>query len=323
MPSVLRPNLNDRLLWAGPAGSFACVAIVAALAAALFYAVASVLQQWEAERQPTSKALRLGLLARLAKRPLWLAGLLFDVGGYVLQWLALSWGSLVVVQPLLVVGLLFALPMRARLSACRFGRWDWSGALLTTAGLAIFLTVSNPAAGHSNVSLLTWLLLLCAGAVVVLPLVAAGHGSSPRWKAMAFGTAGGVVYGLCAALTKTCARLLSGGISHLFSSWQPYVLLAAGAAGMVLAQSAFQAGPLDVSLPALSATDPIVSVIVGAVAFGETIRGGAFITLLEVVSFSAVVIGIFMLGQTEAVKVAQHRHVRNLDNLGSEPRAAV
>lgn len=288
------------------------MAIVAALAAALLYALASVLQQWEAERQPPSQALRLGLLARLARQPLWLAGLVFDVGGYLFQWLALSWGSLVVIQPLLVVGLLFALPMRARLSACRFGRWDWSGALLTTAGLAIFLTVSHPAPGHSNVDLITWLLLLGAAAAVVLPLLALGHRRSPKWKAMAFGTAGGIVYGLCAALTKTCANLLSVGVGRLFTSWQPYVLMSAGIAGMVLAQSAFQAGPLDVSLPTLSATDPIVSVLIGAVAFGETIRAGGLPTVIEIVSFSAVVMGIFMLGQTEAVKVAESRHLRRL-----------
>ena len=119
------------------------MAVLAALAAALSYALASVLQQWEAEKQPADKALRLSLAGRLAKRPRWVAGLGFDVGGYALQWWALTIGSLVLVQPLLVVGLLFALPMKARLSAYRFHGWDWAGALLTTAGLAVFLVVSR------------------------------------------------------------------------------------------------------------------------------------------------------------------------------------
>ena len=296
------------------------MAIVAALAAALFYALASVLQQWEAERQPNDHSLRIGLLTRLARRPRWVAGLLFDAAGFVCQWLALSWGSLIVVQPLLVAGLLFALPIKARLASCRFGKSDWGGALLTTVGLAVFLTISDPTPGSDNVSSLTWVLLLCAGAVIVLPLLMVSRHSSPKWKAMAYGTAGGIVYGLCAALTKTCAQLLSLGVAHLFGSWQPYLLVLMGAAGMVLAQSAFQAGPLDVSLPTLSATDPVLSVIIGTVAFGEVIRSGALATPVEVASFAMIVVGIFLLGQTEAVKVAQTNH---LQNVGSGPEPAL
>jgi drug/metabolite transporter (DMT)-like permease len=284
------------------------VAVLAALAAALSYAIASVLQHWEAEKQPADKALRLSLVARLAKRPRWVAGLGFDAGGYVAQWWALTIGSLVLVQPLLVVGLLFALPIKARFTGFRFHGWDWAGALLTTCGLAVFLVVSHPGPGNANVSAVTWtVVLLLAGALASM-LVVIGHKSSPRWKAVAYGTAGGIVYGICAALTKSCAHLLSLGVSQLFQSWQPYLLIGAGVAGMVLAQSAFQAGPLDASLPTLSATDPIVSVVIGAVAFGEAIRVGVAATTLEVLSFSAIVGGIFMLAHTEAVNAAQRHH---------------
>jgi hypothetical protein len=295
------------------------VAVLAALAAALSYALASVLQHWEAEKQPADKALRLSLVARLAKRPRWVAGLGFDIGGYAVQWWALTIGSLVVVQPLLVVGLLFALPMKARFSAYRFHGWDWAGALLTTAGLAVFLVVSRPAAGHTNVSALAWTVVLCSAGVLAGALVAIGHRSSPRWKAVAYGTAGGIIYGVCAALTKSCAHLLSLGVSHLLQSWQPYLLAGAGVAGMVLAQSAFQAGPLDASLPTLSATDPIVSVLIGAVAFGEALRVGVAETSLEVLSFSAVIAGIFMLAHTEAVKAAQAHHFEIIEATEAAP----
>ena len=167
---------------------------------------------------------------------------------------------------------------------------------------------------------MTWGILIGVGAAVAIPLLALGYRSSPRWKAMAYGTAGGIVYGVCAALTKTCAGLLSQGITHLFTSWQPYALVTLGAAGMVLSQSAFQAGPLDVSLPSLSAADPIVSVLIGAVAFGEAIKSGPVITPIEIIAFSMVVAGIFVLGHTEAVQAAQRRHVRQL---GGGPQAAL
>jgi hypothetical protein len=284
------------------------VAVLAALAAAFLYAVASVLQQQEAERQPAEKELRLGLLARLLVRPRWVAGLTFDIAGYAVQWVALTIGSLIVVQPLLVVGLLFALPIKAAYSPYRMRGWDWAGAVITTAGLGVFLAVSQPAPGHPNVRAATWVVILCIAAGIVALLVGVGLRSGPRWKAVAYGTSGGVVFGICAALTKSSAHLLSLGLAHLLGSWQPYLLIVGGIGGMVLSQSAFQAGPLDASLPTLSATDPIVSVLIGVIAFGEAIRAGVTATSLEVVSLSAVVVGIFMLAHTEAVNRAERHH---------------
>jgi len=309
-----RPSLRSAGPWTADGRWYVVsVAIVAALAAAFLYALASVLQQWEAERQPPDHTLRPTLLARLATRPRWIAGLIFDIAGFCAQWVALSSGSLVVVQPLLVVGLLFALPMKAHVSPYRMRGWDWFGAFLTTAGLAVFLVVSRPSAGNPTVPRLTWVLLLCGAAAAAALLIVVGRECTPRWRAMAYGTAGGIVYGMCAALTKSCAHLLSsGGVSALFESWQPYVLAGAGLSGMILAQSAFQAGPLDASLPALSATDPVVSVLVGAVAFDEALRSGSAATVLEVISFSAIVVGIFMLAHTEAVNAAQGGHYQKL-----------
>ena len=153
------------------------MAIVAALVAALFYSLASLLQQWEAERQPPDRSLSPSLLTRLARRPRWVAGLGFDMAGYVMQWTALTLGSLVVVQPLLVVGLLFALPMKAHLSEYRLHGWDWSGALLVTSGLAVFLVVSRPGAGHADVKPLVWVVVLCGGAC---PGGGAGGGRAGR-----------------------------------------------------------------------------------------------------------------------------------------------
>ena len=120
---------------------------------------------------------------------------------------------------------------------------------------------------------------------------------------------------------KSCAHLLNLGVSTLFESWQPYFLLGAGILGMVLAQSAFQAGPLDASLPTLSATDPIVSVFIGAAAFGETVRTGIVPTTVEVVSFVAIVVGIFMLAHTDVVKVAQRHYTQEQERERAKPDA--
>jgi hypothetical protein len=51
-----------------------------------------------------------------------------------------------------------------------------------------------------------------------------------------------------------------------------------------------------------------VSVLIGAAAFGETVRTGIVPTTVEVVSFVAIVLGIFLLAHTDVVKVAQRHY---------------
>ncbi|MGH9295061.1 MAG: DMT family transporter, partial [Acidimicrobiales bacterium] len=87
--------------------------IALSLAAAMAFALAAVFQQHAAAAQPPEHSMRFSLVWRLAHRPLWLVGIAASVLGTFLQLLALWRGSLVTVQPLLVCGLLFALPINA------------------------------------------------------------------------------------------------------------------------------------------------------------------------------------------------------------------
>ncbi len=276
------------------------VSVLCALGSALMYALASVLQQRSAAAQPADHALRLSLLTRLLRTPLWLVGLACDVMGYVLQFIALGHGPIVVVQPLLVCGLLFALPLGAAWAGRKLRRLDWIAALLVCAGLAVFLLVASPEPGHDNVGPIVWVALLGSSAAVVLGLVASSRGRLAWQRAVLLSGAAGVIYGVTAALTKTSSHLLEGGIVPLLGHWQPYALLIAGVVGMVIGQSAFQAGSLDASLPTMSVVDPIVSIVIGALAFGESIAAGPGDVLVEVIALVGMSAGIVLLARSAA-----------------------
>src|ERR1700757_2003320 len=85
-------------------------AIIAALGAAVSFAVAAVLQQGWARPASQDKSLSLRLLADLLRRPKWLAGIAFLLTGFGLQALALSYGPVALVQPIIVTELAFAIP---------------------------------------------------------------------------------------------------------------------------------------------------------------------------------------------------------------------
>lgn len=286
------------------------LAVVCALLSALLYALASVLQQRGAAAQPEETALRIGLLTRLLRNPIWVLGFGCDIGGYVFQFIALGNGPLVVVQPLLVLGLLFALPIGAAWSGRRLGRWDWVAAMMVCAGLAAFLTVAQPSKGRPDAGGVEWVLLLVSTGGLSFLMVAASLGR-PAWqRAALLSSSAGVVYGLAAGLTKTSSHLLSGGVLHLLGHWPPYALAAAGVGGMLVAQSAFQAGSLEASLPPMSVIDPVVSILIGVFVFGETISASGAAIALEVVALAAMTVGVFVLARSEAGRTVHESRSR-------------
>jgi drug/metabolite transporter (DMT)-like permease len=250
------------------------VVVALALTAALCFAFASVLQQQAAVAVPAAHSLKLGLLAQLVRRPRWLAGVAADGVGYLLQVLALDRGPLALVQPLLATGLLFALVFNASPGQRGLRRRDWGAALATAAGLALFVVVGAPKGRASaELSPAGWVAFAAAGAALVGGLVVIARRRPPA-RAVLLAGAAGVAFGLSAAFTKQSLAEFHRGVVHLVTTGYAYALLAAGIAGTVLAQSAFQAGALAASLPTLTLSEPVFAAIAGAAIFGEHLRSG-------------------------------------------------
>ncbi|HET6965301.1 MAG TPA: DMT family transporter [Acidimicrobiales bacterium] len=276
------------------------LAVLCALGSSLLYALASVLQHRGAIEQPEEQSLKVGLLVRLLRHPAWLIGTACDAGGYALQFVALGHGAIVVVQPLLVCGLLFALPIGAAWAGRRLTGVDWLGAVLVCAGLAIFLLVANPANGRDDTSPGRWIGLLVGVTVLTGVLTGVATQVDARRRAVLLAGSAGVLYGAAAALTKTSAHLLGKGVVPLVTHWQPYVLVLFGGAGMLFAQSAFQAGALDYSLPTMTVVDPVVSIAIGAWFFDEAIASRPGEVVVEILSLAAMSAGVWLLARFEA-----------------------
>jgi drug/metabolite transporter (DMT)-like permease len=272
--------------------------LAATLGAALCYAVASVLQHQAATAEPPQLSLRPSLLLKLLRRPRWLIGVGADIVAFALQVVALDRGSLVLVQPLLVSGLLFALPLGAILEGRRMRATEWLGAAELAVGLSVFLVIARPQTGSPETSGLGWGIVLAATLLPAAVMVALSGPPGPR-RAMMLGAATGLLYGLTAALTKGTANLVDDGLLQALGHWEPYALVAIGLAGMLTAQSAFQAAPLGSSLPLLTAVDPVASILIGALAFREglTTTGGA--PVVEVLSLAVMVAGIVNLARCQ------------------------
>ncbi|WP_430332614.1 DMT family transporter [Rhodococcus sp. ACT016] len=274
--------------------------IVCALIAAFLFACASVAQQSAAAQVPEDRS----LIAALMRSPRWWAGVLGDGGGYLFQVIALALGSVLVVQPLLVSMLLFALPLSARFSGYRLTRTSWLLAGALTVSLAVFLVVGNPTAGNVDAPWAAWAVPLTA--VVAVTVVATLIGWSQRidvgWRALLLGGASGALYGVAVAFTKYVTDLLEHGLGHVLGAWQTYALVAAGLIGLYLQQRAFQVGPLSASLPAMTIGEPVIAIFLGMTVLDERLQVSGPAVALVVVALTVMVYTTIALSRDEAAR---------------------
>src|ERR1700754_1328444 len=129
------------------------IAIPAALGSAFCFGLTGALQHAAARRVAARPALHPSLLLDLGRQPVWLFSLLANVGGSALQLVALATGPLVLVEPLLVTGLLFAVLIRSYMARRPPRASVLIGASMCGAGLATFLVVARPTGGVDCLSL--------------------------------------------------------------------------------------------------------------------------------------------------------------------------
>lgn len=288
-------------------------ALAAGLAAAAAAAngIGSVLQEESARRAPQDEALEPRLLARLARRPRWLAGTGLVVLTFLLHGTALAFGPLALVQPIVLLRLPFAVPLASRRRGDRLRGQGWTGLLLATGGLALFVPVAAPTGGDPLPGPGTWAVVggAAAGAVALATLLARGRPSTRR--AVLLGAAAGLVFALQAVLMRSTAALGRRGIGELLGSWQPYALGAVAIAGFLYQQSAYQAGSFAASRPPLDVAQLLASIAVGVLGMGERVRAAPWALGLEAAAIAAAVLGIALLARSPAVAReirAQARH---------------
>ena len=194
--------------------------VVLALCADAVFGGGVALQQRVAIHVPREHALRPALLVRLVRQPAWLVGLGAEIGGFALHAAALSRGSLVLVQPLLTLDLVFTLAIGAALTHTRLTRRDWLGLACTVAGVSALLVAAAPGADtNGSADMPSW--LLCATWVTATALIAAMWAlrSAGARRAALLAVSAGVANGFMAVLTKSFADRLSGGIVATLQSW--------------------------------------------------------------------------------------------------------
>lgn len=289
------------------------------LLAALLIGTGFVLQQYAAEREPSSRFLSPRLITDLLRKPRWLIGIGCMIGGQVLAAWSIGNLALSTVEPLLTTNLVFALIVAVPVAKARLRFWEIAGALVLCTGVAL-LSASRSAKpiGLSFGSVTHW---PAAAVIAAIAVIAVHEGSRRhgRLRPMLTGAGAGLVFGIQDALTRQTLEILSSnGVGAMFTTWAPYALVGAGATGIWLMQNAFSAGPLPLSLPAIAAGEPLVGILLGVLVFGDRIQITPGELALQACGIVGLVTGVILVGRAPALsQLRSWTPPRGLPHLGT------
>ena len=266
----------------------------------MFAAVGIVVRQRATMDVPAEKGVSTVMVSTLLRRRLWWAGTAAAVTGYAFQAVALAYGSLLLVAPLLVSALLFALPLSARLAHRRVTRAEWGWAVLLTVSLGIFVALARTKPGDYDGAVLPAVLVAGISLLFVAGCLAVARRLSDWRRAILLAVGVGVLFGVVAALTKLVMHAVTeGNPSRLLTSPVLYVLIVIGVIATLLQQSAFHAGSLRASVPAMLVLEPMVAVMLGEVLLGEHLAVSKPSAVVLAIAVGAMAAATIALGRDE------------------------
>ena len=242
-------------------------ALLAALAAAVAFGIASVVQEAGARRPPARPRIGFGLVVDLGRQPLFLLGIALDVGGFVLTFLALRRLPLFAVESAVAsaVAVTAVVSGWRGESLTRGERWAVAAVVVGLAGVGASALPEGPPS-------MAWfprlLLLLGVPGLALAGRVVSGRVSGPR-AAPVLGALAGAGF----AAFGVASRVLPDSGAEVLADPLAYAALAYIGLGLLLYGAALQRGPVTGVAAATTAVEALVPAVVG-LALADGARSG-------------------------------------------------
>ncbi|WP_157260656.1 DMT family transporter [Patulibacter minatonensis] len=221
-------------------------------------------------------------LTGLLRSRWWLAGAVLGVVGSLGHAAALYGAPLSLVQAFAAGGLVLTVPVAARVFGQRLGRREaWAVAALVVSLATLGIGATSTAARGVPVGPLV-VALTAAALVAAVLVVLADH----RRRAVALGTAGGILYGAGDAATKALAVVAHHGVLGVVASPWLLVYVAICGCGFACFQRGLQLGPVVPVVVTMTAATNAVAILTGIVAFGEPLGATPLLATLHAVAFA-------------------------------------
>ena len=278
-------------------------ALVVAFASTCGFALSTSLQHRSAGLTPASVRSSFGVLRFVVTQPAWLLGIAIGGVAFVLHALALKLGAIALVQPIMIAGVVLAVPVRAALDRSLPSRRELGSVAITAVGLATFLVLANPVPSTTAPDRQAALLgtLLCLAAAVGMSAVSA-RAEHPRTARCCWESPPASCSASSPRMIKLVVNDLGDGPAALLSSWPLWALVGAGVCGTAINQHAYQVAPLSMSMPVLNIVDVLVAIGLGAWVFGEPPAHDPITLVVQAVALACMAVGLHQIARTHRVE---------------------
>jgi drug/metabolite transporter (DMT)-like permease len=264
--------------------------LVAALASAVCYGVASVLQAVAARRTPASNQVDPRVLVRVLRQVPFLAGLALDTLGFAFQFVALRFLPIFVVQSALAASLAVTAVVAIPVLGLRLGGRQWAAVGGVCVGLALLglsAGEENPRPAHLafRLALIPCVLLLALVGVLANRLKDPG-------RAVTLGLVAGLSFGVVAVAARSIERVQVLGLLRDPAS---YALIGAGAVAFLFYTIGLQRASVTTVTAGLVIGETVLPAIIGVLVFGDGTRAG-FLPV-AVAGFLLAIVGSLLLAR--------------------------
>jgi multidrug transporter EmrE-like cation transporter len=273
--------------------------LVFALGAATCYGVGPLLQALAARQTAEGSGLGLGLLARLARNKLWLAGVGADLGGFGFEAVALALAPAAFVTPLLLFDMVVLALLATRVVRERMTRIGLVGVGVILSGGALLTLAFGTSSHHVGRPAHLREQMLLAAVVLLTALAAylAGKMRSSGSTTAVMAGAAGISYAAATLCTRQIGLSLKHhSIWHQLATPAPYILAVAALLSLSLLSRALQHGAAVVAVPVCSAFAALLPAAAGLALFKEPMpSGGGLVSFI--VALPLLVLGLVLLAR--------------------------
>jgi drug/metabolite transporter (DMT)-like permease len=251
------------------------VSLIAAIIAAVFYGVASVIQaiavRAVSHRAPEDAAGSVdpGLVVRLLRQWRFVASICLDALGFVAQLVALHRLPLFAVQAFVASNLAVTAVVASWVIGVTLSWREWLAVLGVVAGVAVLGASAGPE-GASQVGAVFKLSLIVAVAGLAVVGFAAAKLNEP-FRTVALGLTAGLGFGVLAVAARV---LTSFAPLQLARDPAAYAIAAAGIVSFMLYATALEAGSVTVATAAVVLSETVPPAVIGVIFLGDQTRHG-------------------------------------------------
>lgn len=251
---------------------WAILIVVFSVIAALLNAWSAVIQRYEAGEVSAKELFRRDFMKRLSKNTKWLGAFGLQVLAFLFQAAALRKGSLIEVQPIMTIDLIFLLIILHFNKHVSIGKRELLAIFMICVGISCTLLFAKPVAGQRPYSVSSLIFVIClAAAVIMIGIFIVRRTQTSSYRALIAAMAAGISFAIVDVFAKIVSRQISLGILTVLSGWQVWCLFAVGIVSIIMTQNTYGSGPVAVSQPTMEIVEPVVGVILGIYIFGDSV----------------------------------------------------